>query len=167
MSSSKLQVCRFRYLAIRNERLWKMSILNYGVSSLLYCGLPLRLYCHLLIPEYGVPFLFPLPFPFQVPFPGAWQMLNVGRDCWMLAISTFVVGTTYIIQLVPRGILIFRLSSILNLHIYQGYTSLYDSLHDFITHYKLLLMRLMTRMKLSQRKTKKHSLEKIIGNPSF
>ena len=49
----------------------------------------------------------------------------------MLAISTFVVGTTYIIQLVPWGILIFRLSNILNLHIYQGYTgytSFYDSL---------------------------------------
>ena len=98
---------------------------------------------------------------------GLLEMLNVCRDCWMLAISTFVVGTTYIIQLVPTGILIFRLSSILNLHIYQGYTSLYDSLHDFITHYKLLLMRLMTRMKLSQRKTEKHGLEKIIGKPSF
>ena len=84
----------------------------------------------------------------------------------MLAISTFAVGTTYIIQLVPRGILIFRLSNILNLHIYHGYTSLYDSLHDFITHYKLLLMRLMTLMKLFQN-TEEHGLEKIIGNPSI
>ena len=84
----------------------------------------------------------------------------------MLAISTFVVGTTYIIQLVPRGILIFRLSNILNLHIYQGYTSLYDSLHDFITHYKLHLMRLLTLMKLTQN-TEECGPEKIIGNPSF
>ena len=63
---------------------------------------------------------------------------------WMLAISTFVVGTIYIIQLVPRGILIFRLSNILNLHIYQGYTSSNGLLHDFITRNTLHLMALMT-----------------------
>lgn len=61
----------------------------------------------------------------------------------MLAISTFVVGTTYIILLVPKGILIFRLSNILNLHIYQGYTSLYGSLHDFITNVNHSLLTLI------------------------
>ena len=75
---------------------------------------------------------------------------------WMLAISTFVVGTIYIIQLVPRGILIFRLSNILNLHIYQGYTSFYDSLHDFITN---INHSLLTLIRLSHFTENKHYIE--------
>ena len=82
----------------------------------------------------------------------------------MLAISTFVVGTTYIILLVPKGILIFRLSNILNLHIYQGYTSLYGSLHDFITnvnHSLLTLIKHTAQNKLSHFTENKHYIDKI------
>ena len=58
----------------------------------------------------------------------------------MLAIPTLIVGPHY--PVCPRGILIF-LNNILNLHIYQGYTSSNGLLHDFITRNTLTLMALM------------------------
>ena len=57
----------------------------------------------------------------------------------MLSISTFIVGST--LSSLPHRNSHLLLNNILNLHIYQGYTSSNGLLHDFIT---LHLMALMT-----------------------
>ena len=77
--------------------------------------------------------------------------MNVGRDCWMLAISIFILGTT-LSSLSQRNSHLL-VNNILNLHIYQGYTSSNGLPHDFITR-KNTLMALMTLNQGTQERQK-------------
>ena len=82
----------------------------------------------------------------------------------MLAIPTYIVGPHY--PVCPRGILIF-LNNILNLHIYQGYTSSNGLLHDFTRNTLTLMALMILKIGTQDGWTEREDRERIIGNPSL